>query len=521
MPIGSQRLTENQWKALISEWENLIRQCGSSGKINGKRKRFVEDWCRRNDAPVPHPSSVTRRLQHKKGHDTGKEEREVRFFPLCRCTVECELIAKVKEIYGDEYKHDGYNEDLCINCNTKRFIEQRDHAADVFIEKHMHAKKGPVIDWPDAIAIPAKTIPLNKPPGELLTCPSFLHFSTQPIRVRTIALPDNKPSAMWESRICGGKHPQSFNYAPWQVAENPGDGSIGLLLFGRGDFAMVDTSTISNETIYNLSQGETASILEMETGRRQGAAGGRFHFSDNRDHDVQSLTPATKQTRAFIVKDGSKSTKLELVYINYANGGKRPEAKVFHSVYNDVLMKRLSSQEKRDATKQCPHLREKYIAEMKSRLRCFLIMDHFNLSNPHCWHWKTFLSALGRTGSTQVREWRKVDPSLPFFDCVLLEWCCGTGEMRNHEALSVHVDANKSHPVESMQAFGRLNPAHSHLGKTRQVSFFRDAILCALWEMVALKVRCGRDIWHLSLANTYHVPDRDRGGHNTTWLHGP
>ena len=65
----------------------------------------------------------------------------------------------------------------------------------------------------------------------------------------------------------------------------------------------------------------------------------------------------------------------------------------------------------------------------------------------------------------KIMEWLTVDPTLSHFDCVLLEWCCSTGEMRNHQALTAHVDGNKSHSIETMSAFGRLNPAHAHLGK--------------------------------------------------------
>jgi hypothetical protein len=421
---------------------------------------------------------------------------------------------EVKKKYGESYKHKGYDNRLCINCNTKRFITQKDKAADMYIVQHMNAKRGPIINWARAVEIDM-SLPVS------LDCPTFLFFAKQPIRVRTFKIHDNNPTPMFISRIAGGKHPKDFQYHPSQLAHNPGDGSIGLLLLGDNDFAMVDTSYISNEAIYELSAQETGSILDMDAGSRWGVAGGRFQVSDNKDHDVQSLSPATKHDRVFIAKESSSSTLLDVLYINYDRERGKPTVELFGSLYNEVLMKRKNKREKRNDTLKCKYLREKYLSEMKSRLRCFCVMDKYGLRNTNHDHWQSFKAAVSRTTNGVVQEWRMADHKLTLFDCVLLEWCCSTGEMRNHQALSVHKDGNKSHSVESMQAFGRIDPLMSHLGETIQVQYFRDAILCALWQMVALRVRCGRDIWHLSWGNTFHLADRSRDRYNVTWVHGP
>lgn len=184
-------------------------------------------------------------------------------------------------------------------------------------------------------------------------------------------------------------------------------------------------------------------------------------------------------------------------------------------------MRRKDKEQKRGDALRFRFLKEKYIAEMKSRLRSFCVIDYFGLRHRHYDHWDTFVAVLVRTTAGENVTWLGSDSNLSFFDCVLLEWCCSTGEMRNHEALAAHTDANKSHSVESMQAFGRVEPRNAHLSKTSQVERFRDAYLCALWQMVAMRMRCGRDIWHLSLSNTYHVPDRSRDRYNVTWVHGP
>ena len=78
-----------------------------------------------------------------------------------------------------------------------------------------------------------------------------------------------------------------------------------------------------------------------------------------------------------------------------------------------------------------------------------------------------------------------------------------------------------SHPMETMQVFGRIDNTKQQLGKTSQVEQFRSAYLCCLQSMVVLRTRCGRDIWHLNFANTLHVPDATRNTHNWSWVHGP
>lgn len=520
--LDDEKLTEEQWNSITTAW----LAAAESGQSNRKRGQFIENYCNDHHLPHPNKSSLTRRLKLKQAQQNSTE-RPHRFFSGCGCLIDEELISLVETKYGNSYKHEGYNENLCMNCNTKLQLPERDYAADAYIEAHMKAKKGVVIDWPDSVLVTPMASAFLRPKLRgcdlLMTCPTFLHFVSQKIRVRKQVLKKNIPTAMWKSCVAGGKHPQFFKYSRGQIAENPDDGSIGLLVFeDTGDFAMVDSSYLDNTTIFTLSEKEMPSIVKLEKGDRQGGAGGRFLFSENRDHDVRSLSPATKHDRLFFTVKTHSSVKLSVAYINHApQKGGHPKAVLYGSVYNDVFMKRLSWQDKLQDTRKCPFLRERYIAEMKCRLRCFWVMDHFGLTNPNCPHWASFQNALARTNGTVLKQWRACDKKLSYFECVLLEWCCWTGEMRNHQALTAHVDSNKSHSVETMSAFGRLEPEHAHLGKTRQVKLFRDAYLCALWEMVVLRTRCGRDIWHLSFGNTYHLPGRERDRYNITCCHGP
>jgi hypothetical protein len=179
MTIGSQRLTDNQWTALISEWMVEQDKCSSPKELtalNRKRKCFVEEWCERNGVPIQHTSSLSRRLKHKQMVDAVAFQRKQQYFPRCGCIVDCKLIAAVEKKYGSSYKHHDYNEKLCINCNTKRFLQTRDYAADIFIEQHMNAKKGPVVNWPDAVAVTNKSLPVQRLSIKILACPKFIHF---------------------------------------------------------------------------------------------------------------------------------------------------------------------------------------------------------------------------------------------------------------------------------------------------------------------------------------------------------
>ena len=169
----------------------------------------------------------------------------------------------------------------------------------------------------------------------------------------------------------------------------------------------------------------------------------------------------------------------------------------------------------------CKSLQAKYISEMRSRLRAFFIVENYGLETDSQRLWTTFNQSLEKIQKGHHAGWMQHNPNLSYFDCVLLEWCCSTGEMRNHEALKVHKDANKSHPMETMQVFGRIDNTKQQLGKTSQVEQFRSAYLCCLQSMVVLRTRCGRDIWHLNFANTLHVPDATRNTHNWSWVHGP
>ena len=107
------------------------------------------------------------------------------------------------------------------------------------------------------------------------------------------------------------------------------------------------------------------------------------------------------------------------------------------------------------------------------------------------------------------------------FDCVLLEYACGTGEMRNHQPLRAHVDGNKSHPVESMMIFGKVSEDETEKNCTSLVAKMKDGMLIQPYERLVWKLRCGRDVLHCCFSNTYHLADVSHGQSNWSYVHGP
>ena len=114
MTIESKRLTEIQWTCLISDI--LKAQDELKGKLH--RQKFVENWCLEKGLDtIPHASSVGRRLAHHVAVRKHLAKRRYEYYQACHHAIDCELLEKVKEIYGKNYKHkySGYDDNLCLN----------------------------------------------------------------------------------------------------------------------------------------------------------------------------------------------------------------------------------------------------------------------------------------------------------------------------------------------------------------------------------------------------------------------
>jgi hypothetical protein len=321
-------------------------------------------------------------------------------------------------------------------------------------------------------------------------------------------------------KITGAYCPGTFNTSgnPWnpdQILRCPEDGSFGLIDFGNGDYAGIGRLDISNVTVASIFKAETKIILKGSTAKRCGPAGG--HMLPPQDENgpfPASMSKITRHNNLLTTTEGSFSTVHRLAYV-------KPEANkatLFNSVYPDIHMSRLTKAKKKDMAFACKHTRQKLIAEMKSRFLFLLIVVECGLGDATKL-FSSFAEACGRhIGDSQ--QWKKRDVALSEFDCLLLEYACGTGEMRNHQPLSAHKDSNKSHPVESMTVFGKVAVDDVQTSGTL-VQNMKNALLIQPFEGLVWEMRCGRDVLHSCFMNTWHLPDLSRGSWNWSSVHGP
>ena len=89
---------------------------------------------------------------------------------------------------------------------------------------------------------------------------------------------------------------------------------------------------------------------------------------------------------------------------------------------------------------------------MKSRLEFLLLLVQYNIDEVTT----LFTSFAHAVTKCNPGEWKSIDSGLNDMECVLLEYACNTGEMRNHQPLFAHTDGNPSHPLESLMIFGKI-----------------------------------------------------------------
>ena len=164
------------------------------------------------------------------------------------------------------------------------------------------------------------------------------------------------------------------------------------------------------------------------------------------------------------------------------------------------------------------NLRMKLIGEMKSRIYFLLILVMKNMGSASEL-FKSFGTAVDRIKNGK-KKWKSEDSLLTDFECVLLEYACGTGEMHNHQALHAHTDTNRSHPVESMMFFGKV-PQDNKQQSTTIVQEMTNGRLIQPYERLVWELKCGYDVLHSRFSVTYHLSDSTRGVRNWSYVHGP
>jgi hypothetical protein len=348
---------------------------------------------------------------------------------------------------------------------------------------------------------------------------SFQNFvEREGIAVRCMKIESMKHLPKDTREINGAALPVCFDlennrWNKGQILNNPGDGSFGLVQFGNGDYAAIGSVNIPNEVIEKLSRAETTCILKSKMGKRSGSAGGFLHPCEDEEvkKDTISMSQCTTNNRLLTTSRGT-GTAVTLHYMN--NGSYRK----VNSVYQDIAMDRSTSTQKRKKAYCDINLRRKLIEEMRSRLDFLMILVQKKMGLASVL-FKSFGAAVDRIQG-EIQGWKAVDGCLTDFECVLLEYACGTGEMRNHQTLHAHTDANRSHPVESMMLFGKV-PIDDSRQSTTIVKEMTNGKLIQPYERLVWDLRCGYDVLHSRFSVTYHLSDHSRGVSNWSYVHGP
>jgi hypothetical protein len=422
------------------------------------------------------------------------------------------------------------NSPICPTCTTVQKVWDKENQANRILNQRLiEYNNSANWEWPAAVSYNTKQLWTNvmskwEFPNinlewwyYLSSLPSFRYYlNGDDIRVRCLEITSMKKDPKETREIHGAALPYTFNnhnnkWNPQQIFKNPGDGSFGLVDFLNGDYACIGTVNLSNETIEAISRSETKVIGESKMAKRAGSAGGFMYPVDDPEvrKDTKSMSKCTKKHRLLTTSNGF-GTALTLHYIN--NGLK----KKVNSVYPDLAVDRKKAIKKRKEAEENEHLRKKLIGEMKSRLSFLMILLEKSMGTAYEL-FKTFTEAAIRVKKGKT-NWNLQGHNE--FDCVLLEYGCGTGEMRNHQALCAHTDTNTSHPVESMMLFGKV-PEGDIRESTTIVNTMRNGMLIQPFERIVWELCCGRDVLHSRFSITYHLSDLSRGDSNWSYVHGP
>lgn len=438
--------------------------------------------------------------------------------------------------------HEAYHQftestSICPKCTTSQKVWEKEMQANRNIKKLLDAYNNSAkFEWPAAESYNVKSLWMNvldkwKSQSEI-EAPDGLHWwycltsmksfqcylERDDVTVRCLKVESMKRDPRETREINGAALPHNFNI-PWnrwnsgQILKNPGDGSFGLVQFENGDYAAIGSVKISNEVIVGLAQSETSCILQAKMAKRCGSAGGFLHPCDDEEvkKDTISMSQCTQNHR-FLTTSSGTGTALTLHYIK-----KRKIVKV-NSIYADIAMDRNTAASKRKKAISDKNRRMKLTGEMKSRLEFLMILVQKNMGTAKEL-FNSFAAAVMRVEKNKKR-WMSADLLLTDFECVLLEYACSTGEMRNHQALHAHTDRNRSHPVESMMLFGKV-PEEDDRQSTTIVQAMTNGMLIQPYERLVWELRCGYDVLHSRFSATYHLSDHSRGISNWSYVHGP
>ena len=407
-------------------------------------------------------------------------------------------------------------------------------------DKELHLLLGSHTDstsfaWPDLVTECkiAKTVvealfPNQQIPSHIADDALFLTTILSSVNLRILTVPhDSLPTKILQS-IKGAKIEKGYPFHPNTVLSNPGDGTTGLVVLqsesgkeSDSDFVFLCSSFVRNEVTVKMGEEENKAIKQMDKGGRQGPASGYSPLPHNTTcFDPKSLSSITQSDRMVAREPNSKTTANAVSYKK--RNGKRT---IYKSAYRDMNMSRFSKLTKKKEALRSNCFRDLLIKEMTSRLRHQAAAKMLNLTPDEGVSsiWKNIAVAIDRCkpDSHRVKEWQEAAGiALSYWEVILLEWACSSGEMRNHEACHCHFDGNKSHFMETMWLGGKVD-VKDQTACTTKVQAMKNGKLVLPVQGLVFDIRCGSDVLHLALTNTLHIADETRDRFNFSRVQGP
>ena len=408
---------------------------------------------------------------------------------------------------------------LCPNCCIRVSQTQKMNSKNLLLYKYLRdtiCSKDH--SWDNT---PSRLIPSNDIVNHLL--PSInsdepiLRKLREIIKIKVLVVDKSISDKKYKTRIEETKGGVLLEYKDYEEINNksmelPEDGTVGVVIFpSANNFLIIDESYMTNDEILEVGRKESHSISKIEYGARSGPAGGTV-FPDSNSH---SLCEATKTSNSIFVAH-TNGSGMSIEYIN--NEG---EKKRFSSVYNDILMQRLTKSKKRKKMLYEKTLRDTEIKEMTSRMKGYIIASHLDLLpdkniNP----FEKLVRIYNRDPKFVNTLSLFMNMGYTLLEASLLVWSCSSGEMRNHQAMAAHVDGNKTHQMETLSLFSRES-SKALLSNCNLINKDTDGFLYFPIDGLVIRIKCGKNFIHSYLTNTLHIPDLSRNTMNWSRVHGP
>ena len=520
------------------------RNCG----MVGFRNHLVQTrWNGRSEKELPSARSLRRHLKRNNVKSGGqgdikdcvmKQNRQgERRVAACGHSCHPKLWAHLTLHYpngGDLNKCH-----TCMSYEMARCIEsQKEEALTALLDCGLRTKdlywpdRGGKITFDDGMSCSSHVTVLGNGITAYVSLPSklkndptlarFLYLS-QAIRILSVA---NEPSQRAEQsvtntnekQILGARLPRHYQYREEQTLWCPDD-SMGFLYFGGCDFAMIGKLDMSYEAEVEIARQAVPHMQVATKSTRAGHAAGRFMplpVEAGTEFDTNHHSAVTKVDRSYVF---GRKGGMKMVYLNSKTGCVIDTS--WGTGRNPTMLRR-NCIGKRQGLVECWALREKTIVEMESRIVTMVFLSQMNLFD-HKVLWKSLQVAIEATCHGNMHGyqfWKSVEPNMTTWHASLLEWASSTGEMHNYEALRAHKDGNKSNPIESYTLHGKTDPSNP-LPCSLQVQKMVNGTILFPTHHCGIGVLCGRNVLHMSLKDTIHVPDGTRGKDNWSMVHGP